>query len=318
MRITLRQLEIFAAIYQEQTVTGAARRIGLSQAATSQALAELENLLERRLFDRHGRRVVLNANGRQLLPASIQVLDRVREIEAGAGRQPPNLKLYASLTTGNYMLPVFVARYARRHPDARFCVAIGNTEHVVSSLLQFESDAGWIEGAASHPDLIASPWREDELIVVAAPEHPLAGRRATPDQLASAGWILRESGSGTREVFEEAIKGKFRLSHSPIELGGIGAIKRAVMAGAGLACISRSAVEIELNLRRLRRVHTPWLNLRRPIAVLIHRQKYVDVGLRAFLHFCGVKPFTNPTHPVARASDRSARPAAPEHKPREA
>jgi DNA-binding transcriptional LysR family regulator len=77
MRITLRQLEIFAAIYQEQTVTGAARRIGLSQAATSQALAELENLLERRLFDRHGRRVVLNANGRELLPASIQVLDRV-------------------------------------------------------------------------------------------------------------------------------------------------------------------------------------------------------------------------------------------------
>jgi DNA-binding transcriptional LysR family regulator len=288
VRITLRQLEIFAAIYQEQTVTGAARRIGLSQAATSQALAELENLLERRLFDRHGRRVVLNPNGRELLPAAIQVLDRVREIEAGAGRQPLNLKLYASLTTGNYMLPAFIARFVRRHPDARFQVAIGNTERVISSVLHFESDAGWIEGTASHRDLIASPWREDELVLVAAPDHPLAGRRATADQLAGVRWVLREAGSGTRDVFEAAIKGKFRLQHSPIEMGGIGAIKRAVMAGGGLACISRSAVEVELKLHQLRRVYASWLDLRRQITVLIHREKYLDAGLREFLRFSRV------------------------------
>lgn len=293
MRITLRQLEIFAAIYQERTVTGAARRIGLSQAATSQALAELENLLERRLFDRHGRRVVLNANGREVLPASIQVLDRVREIEAGAGRQALNLHLCASLTTGNYMLPALIARFSRRHPDARFHVAIGNTERVISSLLHFESDAGWIEGTASHPDLIASRWREDELVVVAAPEDALAGRRATADQLANARWVLREPGSGTREVFEEAIKGKFQPRHNPIEMGGIGAIKRAVMAGGGLACISRSAVELELKLRQMRRVYVPWLNLRRQITVLIHREKYLDSGLREFLRFCRMRDPSN-------------------------
>jgi DNA-binding transcriptional LysR family regulator len=289
MRITLRQLEIFTAIYQEQTVTGAARRIGLSQAATSQALAELENLLERRLFDRHGRRVVLNANGRELLPASMQVLDRVREIEAGPERQPLNLKLYASLTTGNYMLPELIARFVRRHPDAHFHVAIGNTERVISSLLQFGSDAGWIEGTASHPDLMASPWREDVLVLVAAPDHPLAGRRATAEQLGSARWVLREPGSGTREVFEEAIQGKFRILESPIEMGGIGAIKHAVMAGAGLACISRSAIQLELKMRLLRRVHAPWLDLRRQITVLIHREKYQDSGLSQFLRFCGVR-----------------------------
>lgn len=310
MRITLRQLEIFTAIYQEQTVTGAARRIGLSQAATSQALAELENLLERRLFDRHGRRVVLNANGRALLPASIQVLDRIREIEAGAARQPLNLKLYASLTTGNYMLPAFIARFARRHPEARFQVAIGNTERVISSLRQFESDAGWIEGTASHRDLVAFPWRQDELVLVAAPHHPLAGRRATAEQLSNVRWVLREPGSGTREVFEEAIKGKFQPGPNPIEMGGIGAIKRLVMAGAGLACISRSAVEIELKLRQIRRVYAPWLNLQRQITVLIHREKYLDAGLGEFLRFCGVP---KPTHPAERTLDRSAKHAAPEN-----
>ncbi|HTW67649.1 MAG TPA: LysR substrate-binding domain-containing protein [Bryobacteraceae bacterium] len=307
MRITLRQLEIFAAIYQEQTVTGAAGKIGLSQAATSQALAELENLLERHLFDRHGRRVVLNANGRELLPAAIQVLDRVREIEAGAGRQPPNLKLYASLTAGNYMLPGLIARFVRRHPDARFRVAIGNTGRVISSLVHFESDAGWIEGTASHPDLMVFPWREDELVVVAAPDHPLAGRRATASELANARWVLREPGSGTRDVFEEAIKGVFQLRHQPIEMGGIGAMKRAVMAGGGLTCISKSAVELEIKLGQLRRVYTPWLNLRRQIAVLIHREKYLDSGLREFLRFCRVPPLAKDAEGARRVPAKPSR-----------
>lgn len=289
MQITLRQLEIFAAIDQEGSITRAARRIGLSQAATSQALAELENQLQRRLFDRHGRRIVGNAAGRDLLPAAIQVLDRVRDIEAGAGRQPLHLTLYASLTVGNYMLPALVARFSRRHPQAHFHIAVGNTEHVVESLRRFESDAGWIEGLSRHPDLEAFPWREDRLVVVAAPRHPLAGCRVSAAALSDARWVLREKGSGTREVFEDAIAGKFELRHVPLELGGIGAIKRAVMAGAGLGCMSRSAVEPELKARQLRLVTVPGLDLRRQITLLVHRRKYVDSGLRGFLRFCGLE-----------------------------
>jgi DNA-binding transcriptional LysR family regulator len=289
MRISVRQLEIFAAVYQEGTVTGAARRIGLSQAATSQALAELENLLERKLFDRHGRRIVLNANGRRLLPAAVQVLDRVRDIEGARGSQPARIAIWASLTAGNYMLPPIIARFMRSHPTFNFHVSLGNTGQVVASLLQFESDAGWIEGRVHHPDLKAFPWREDELIIMAGSGHALAGRQASPDDLANAVWVLREKGSGTRAVFEEAIAGKFRPLNVPIELGGIEATKRAVLAGGGLGCISRSAVFAELKTGELRRVHAPWLDLRREITVLVHREKYLDTGLRTFLSYCGVK-----------------------------
>jgi DNA-binding transcriptional LysR family regulator len=288
MQITARQLEIFAAIYREGVVTRAARRIGLSQAATSQALAELENQLQRRLFDRKGRRLASNAAGRELFPAAIQVLDRIRDIEAQAGRRPLNLKLYASLTVGNYMLPALIARFTRRHTGSQFHMAVGNTEHVVASVRQFESDAGWIEGFSRHPDLEAHPWREDRLVIVAPPDHPLAGRRASPAALADARWVLREVGSGTRAVFEDAIEGRFRLVHVPLELGGIGAIKRAVMAGAGLGCISHSAVEPELESGQLCRVYAPWLDLRRQITLLVHRRKYIDAGLRQFLKFCGL------------------------------
>ena len=289
MQITIRQLEIFTAIYQEGTITGAARRIGLSQAATSQSLAELENQLQRRLFDRKGRRIAGNAAGRELLPAAIQVLDRVRDIEAGAGRRTLDARLFASLTVANYMLPALIARFVKHHPEARFHVAVGNTDHVVRSVQQFESDAGWIEGYSRHPDLEAFPWREDRLTIIAAPGHRLAGRRATASALADSRWVLREKGSGTRAVFEEAIKGRFRLQHVPVELGGIGAVKRAVMAGAGLGCLSLSAVEPELGTGQLRRVFAAWLDLRRQITLLVHRQKYIDAGLRHFLRFCGAE-----------------------------
>ena len=288
MQITLRQLEIFAAICRQGTITEAARSIGLSQAATSQALAELENQLQRRLFDRKGRRLKWNAAGRELLPAAVEVLGRVGEIEAGAKRSLFNLELSASLTVGNYMLPSRIARFARRHPDARFHMAIGNTEDVVASVRQFESEAGFIEGLARHPDLQSIPWREDRLVIIAAPDHPLAGGRAGAAALADARWVLREKGSGTRAVFEEAIAGKFELLHVPIEVAGIGAVKHTVGAGGGLGCISRSAVELELKAGQLRLVYAPWLDLRRQITVLLHRQKYVDQGLSEFLRFCAV------------------------------
>jgi DNA-binding transcriptional LysR family regulator len=289
MRITLRQLEIFRAVCQERTATAAARRIGLSQAATSQAMAELENLLERKLFDRHGRRLLLNAAGRQLLPAAADILDRVLDIEGAAQHRPVRIRLCASLTAGNYMLPPHIARFARLHPDYQFHVALGNTEQVVESLLRFESDAGWIEGLLQHPDLTAFPWREDELMIVAPRSHPLAGRRASPDDLNAALWVLREQGSGTRAVFEGAMAGRFQPVRPPLELGGIEAIKNAVLAGAGVACISRAAVAAELQAGTLRRIRTPWLDLRRRITVLLHREKYLDAGLRRFLLECRVK-----------------------------
>jgi DNA-binding transcriptional LysR family regulator len=288
MRITLRQLELFAAICREQTVTAAASRVGLSQAATSQALSELENLLERKLFDRKGRRLVLNEEGRLLLPQAIEVLDRIRDIESADSQRPVQISLYASLTAGNYMLPSIMSRFVRSHPGYRFHVEIGNTEQVAESLLRFETEAGWIEGILKHESLLAFPWRSDPLVLIADPRHPLAGRRADVEELAQATWVLRERGSGTRAVFEQAIGGRFALHNVPIEIAGLEAVKLAVMSGAGLGCVSAAAARAELRSGQLKRVYAPWLDLRRQITVLLHKDKYLDAGLRRFLRYCGI------------------------------
>jgi DNA-binding transcriptional LysR family regulator len=263
-------------------VSSAAVTVGLSQAAASQALAELENLLERKLFDRIGKRLVLNAEGKRLFPATVEVLDRIAEME-GAEANSTELKLGASLTVGCYMLPRLIASFCRERADCRVQLHVRNTEQVVGGLLNFEFDVGWVEGFVQAPDLVAERWARDELVVIAPPAHRLAAKKeATLRELSGETWILREKGSGTREVFERAIHGRMQLERI-IEISEIEAVKRMVAAGGGLGCVSRAAVVAELQAGELREVRVAKLNLERDIVLLIHKNKYVSRDLSEFL-----------------------------------
>jgi DNA-binding transcriptional LysR family regulator len=282
MRVTLRQLEIFRAICLHNSVTAASSTIGLSQAAASQGLAELENLLERKLFDRLGKKLILNSEGKQLLPAAVEILDRVGEMERPSSTLVHYFTLGASLTVGSYMLPESIARFCKEHPDFSIQLQIRNTEQIVAGLLQFEFDAGWVEGVAQHPDLNAERWAEDELVIIASPNHRLAGRRALAKELNSETWVLREKGSGTREVFERAVYGKLAINRI-IEVSGLEGVKRVVAAGGGISCVSIAAAATELKGRRLSQIRVAELDLRREITLLIHKRKHIQKHLSEFL-----------------------------------
>ena len=182
MRLTLRQLLIFTAIADAGSTTAAGARLALSQSATSGALNELENLLGAQLFDRVGKRLLLNDNGRSLLPQSRALLDSAQDIEAqfglgsaAAGQEAmaTRLRIGASTTIGNYLLPQLVASYLRDWPAAGVDVQIGNTRDVAGSVARLEVDLGLIEGACREADVRVVPWREDDLVIVCAPTHPL-------------------------------------------------------------------------------------------------------------------------------------------------
>jgi DNA-binding transcriptional LysR family regulator len=284
MRITLRQLEIFRAICLHKSVTSASSAIGLSQAAASQGLAELENLLERKLFERLGKRLMLNSEGRQLLPAAVEILDRVGEIEGPSSAIVQFFSLGASLTVGSYMLPDAIAGFCRENPGYSIQLQIKNTEQIVSGLLQFQFDVGWVEGLAQHPDLSAERWAEDRLVIIASPRHPLAGGRTVPKELDKETWVLRERGSGTREVFERAVYGKIAINRI-IEVSGLEAVKRVVSAGGGISCVSMAAAANELKSRRLSQIRVAGLNLRREITLLIHKRRYIQKHLSEFLDY---------------------------------
>ena len=294
MQLTLRQLQIFQAVAQRGTTGAAADRVALSQSAASAALNELERGLGAPLFDRVGKRLVLNEAGRALLPAASAVLDGAQGIEsrfaAGSGSTLRDLNLFASSTVGNYVLPRVLARYLPLDRGVRLTLQIGNTTDAVRAVREFATDLGFIEGPCHDPDVVVTPWLRDELVVVAAPGHPLAAAlRKGPlpiDRLRDAAWLLREPGSGTREAVEQLLLTTLPNLRSVWTLGSSEAIETAVIEGVGISCLSSAVVRDSLAAKRLVVLATDLPPLVRHFALIHHRDKLLSQPLREFVAFC--------------------------------
>ncbi|MBV6830055.1 LysR family transcriptional regulator [Xanthomonas euvesicatoria] len=299
MRLTLRQLLIFTAVADTGSTTAAAERVALSQSATSGALNELESLLGAQLFDRIGKRLMLNDNGRALLPQARAVLDGVQQIEgqfglgsAAAAAAPllTRLRVGASTTIGNYVLPSLIASYRSAWPGAAVDVVIGNTREVAAAVSRLEVDIGLIEGPCHEADLQVVPWRQDELVIVAAPTHAVAQAamqaRVPLKALRQAHWLLREPGSGTREAVEQVLLPHLHHLHSDLQPGSTEAIKQAAAEGLGLACLSLCAVQELVTLGRLVILQTTLPRLTRRFYRIQHRQKRLSGNLQRFVAHC--------------------------------
>lgn len=288
MKLTLRQLEIFAAIAKTENVSRAAERLALSQSAASGALVELERQFDCPLFDRVGKTLHLNGMGRALLPRVEALLGQAGEIEGFlAGGQLGPLTLGATLTIGNYLAPGLLAAYARQQPGAEIHLIVANTEAIVARLRHFDCDLALIEGETRHPDLEVTPWQEDELVVFCAPDHPLAGKGpADPALLAQQAWVLREPGSGTRAWFDRRVAADLPALQVRLEMEHTEAIKQAVAAGIGISCLSRHALRDSLEQGRLVEIPTPRFDLKRPFYLVRHRQRQESAAARAFRMGC--------------------------------
>ena len=302
LRLSLRQRDVFAAIARSGSTRVAAGRVARSQSAASAALAELEAGLSVQLFDRTGRRLVLNENGRALLPGATALLDHAAELQGlFTAEHATTLRVAASLTIGEYLLPELVAQWRVTHPHSAVRLAIGNTSEVIASVANLEADVGFIEGPQTHPDLQVRSWLSDELAIVAAPNHPLATGRASVAQLREATWILREHGSGTRQAADSWLIEHLGSLKVGFELGSTEAIKRLAAAGAGLACLSRHAVKQALELGQLVAVRTRLPAARRRLAMVLRRDKRLGRATQAFIDHCAalapVETRAEPRHP---------------------
>ena len=299
MRLTLRQLLIFTAVADTGSTTAAGERVSLSQSATSGALNELESLLGARLFDRIGKRLLLNDNGRALLPEARALLDRVQEIESqfGLGSTGPataplvtRLRVGASTTIGNYVLPALIAGYSRAWPGAAVDVVIGNTRDVAAAVTRLEVDIGLIEGPCHESELRVAPWLHDELVIVAAPTHALVQlceqARVSLKALRQASWLLREPGSGTREAVEHALLPHLHHLNGDMQPGSTEAIKQAAAEGLGPACLSLCAVQDLVTLGRLVVLRTTLPRLTRRFYLVHHQKKRLSGNLQRFVAHC--------------------------------
>ncbi|MCG6535044.1 MAG: LysR family transcriptional regulator [Syntrophales bacterium LBB04] len=287
MKITLRQLEIFEKVASDRQVTKAGEKLFITQSAVSMAISELEKFAGAPLFEREGRRLLLNDRGRLIVPHVQDVLRQVGTIEhllmESVGEPIGVLKVGASTTVGNYLLPAMVGEFTRHYPRAKALLQVGNTSQIEHAVEFGELDLGIIEGPSHAGSLQSTLWRGDELVVIVGKGHAWAKHKKVSNaMLKQAPWIMREKGSGTREVFESAMKQAGISCTISMELGHTEAIKKAVEEGLGVSCLSRMAVARELSHEWLTEVRTT-LDLRRKLIILTRNGGYDTALLKAFL-----------------------------------
>lgn len=293
LRLTLRQLSVFVAVARHGSTIAAADGLAMSQSAVSAALADLERALQRPLFDRVARRLSINETGRQFFPRALSLLDQAHELERFAAQGGVELRIAASNTIGSYLLPTLLTGF--RHAQPAPCtldLRIGNTQDVLQALLRLDVDIGLIEGTCHERELRAVHWGDDEMVVVAGAGHPLARRAGPADGgdddmqgLREADWVVRERGSGTREIIEQRLAPQLGPLRFALELGNAEAVKRAVMSGFGVSCLSLHVVADELARGELVALRAGLPRLVRPLQLVVHQDKYPTQGLLAFTEY---------------------------------
>lgn len=289
MKYSFRQLEVFLATAHHENVTRAADSLAMSQSAASGALKDLEQQFDIRLFDRVGKRLQLNELGRLIRPRAQALLENAHELEGALERHADvgQLKVGATLTIGNYLAVGIMARFMGEQPGAKVALEVANTATIARKVANFELDLGLIEGEIQQPDLESIPWRDDELGVFCAPDHPLASRGRLGDKdLLEATWIVREPGSGTRQTFDRAMRGILPQLNILLELQHTEAIKRAVEAGLGIGCLSLVTLQDAFRRGSLVPLDIPHRDFRRRFEFILHRQKYRSAGIERWLELC--------------------------------
>lgn len=285
-------LLIFHKVAEKRHFTHAAEELFISQPAVSKQIHELEKTLGQPLFTHMGRSIYLTEAGQLLYDYASRIFALSSEAEAALEEMQDlergRLAMGASTTIGTYLLPKLLGRYRTQYPHIQLSLDITNADEVQERLLTHRIEIGLVEGMVSNTDFVKRVWRQDELVLITSPQHPLV-KDNEPISLQhlldeNISFIRREQGSGTRAVLEEALaaRGLSPLQTS-MELGSTEAIKRAVAAGLGVSFVSEHTIGLELAAGRLRRVPLTDFTLIRPLFIIFPHQRRLSRAAQVFL-----------------------------------
>ncbi|MBM3941889.1 MAG: LysR family transcriptional regulator [SAR202 cluster bacterium] len=290
--VNFHQLHIFYTVANHGSFSKAAEVLGISQPAVSIQVQELEKFLRATLFHRRTRGLRLTEAGESVLSYSQQIfalsqrlVDSVQELE---GLKSGRLTLGASTTPGEFVLPLAVGQFRQIYPGIRVELSIANTRTIVQRILAGEVDLGMVgERPQAHAeDLEMVDYVDDEIVLVASPEHPLAKQAViTPAQAVAAGLIVREAGSATRQTAERHFAALGLQPEMVLVLGSNHAVKQAAVGGGGVGVISRLGITSELKAGVLCVLNVQGWDCRRPLTLVYSRDRYLSPAQRAFLRF---------------------------------
>ncbi len=285
VKLTLRQMEIFLNVVKEGHLTNVAKGMGLSQSAISMAIKELEKILGNPLFDRINKKLILNEMGRAFEKEISPIIKKINDIEYEFKNTVNKgmVRVGASTTIVDYLMPPIICSYMTNYPDVKVALKEGNTKTIVNLIKEGNLDVGFIEGIVNDADIIKEIVGVDELIVVTTDQ--VLSEECFIDTLQDKKWVLREEGSGTREVFLDYVKDKVEHINIFLELGHTESIKSLLLNHQCLTCISKISVKNEIENKTL--IHIPLKNFecKRNFYMIYHKDKYRSELFEKFVYF---------------------------------
>jgi LysR family transcriptional regulator, transcriptional activator of the cysJI operon len=284
--MNFRHLKIFLTVCDAGNMTHAAKGLYMAQPSVSQAIAELEKYYGVRLFERLNHRLFLTDAGERLRSYALHILNLSEQAQKeladlGLGG---SLRFGASLTIGAYLLPNLIASYHQQFPEVEVFTQVDNTAVIEKQILADQLDLGLVEGPVSSSHIVEEYYCDDHLVVITSPQHPFVSTSTiSVQELSGQAFIVREAGSGTQAIFENAMQAaqvnwKVAGIHNNNE-----AIKQAVSANLGLAVVSKIAIEEEIRQAKLKVLDVQGMALKRRFNLIYHRQKFFTRAMQLFV-----------------------------------
>ncbi len=287
--MTLRHMKIFVTVCECNSMTLAAKKLYLAQPAVSLAMSEIESYYGIKLFDRISRRIHITESGKQLLSYAKRITAEfdAMENEIKNWDSISALKIGSSVTIGTYLMPDFVKQFSEHYPQIKVNVTVNNSDSIEQQILENELDFALIEGITHSPNIISKPFLEDKLVLICALDHSIAEKNAvTLEEIKSQQFLLREKGSGTREIVD-SIMASHGIKITPTwESASTLAIIHAVMNGLGISVLPYLLVKREVSDGKIKVVPIEQVEFNRQFHIIYHKDKYLTKSAQNFIEMC--------------------------------
>jgi LysR family transcriptional regulator, transcriptional activator of the cysJI operon len=287
-RAILNQLWVFYNVALHNSFSLAAQALFMTQPGISTQIKLLENYYEVKLFERYGKKIKLTNTGEILFSYTERIFNLIQEsgtiIEDIKGGNSGNLKISASLTMGTYYIPNIISVFKKNNPHIEIQMSVGNSGFVIDSILSFKTDLGFLAYRVFNEKLVIKPFMEEELVMIAAPHHPLVSQKNVDLRILNGqSFIMREKGSATREEIEAKFKSENIEIKVVMELGSTEAIKYTVEAGLGISIVPAEVVRREVEANLLKVIRFSDKKFTRKFYIAYHKDKHLSHIINHFL-----------------------------------
>jgi DNA-binding transcriptional LysR family regulator len=287
--MTLRHLNIFVVVCQENSITIASKKLYISQPAVSNAIKELENYYGIKLFERFSKKIYLTDVGKSVLSYAIHITSLFDDLETSIRNSDNigNLRIGSSITIGNYLMPNYIKQFSLKFPDIQTFVTIDNSEEIEQLILENQIDFALIEGIVHSDHIISKSFLNDELVVICSVDNPLLEQAViTIKDLEKQNFLMREKNSGTRKIADSILL-LHGISIIPIwESASTGAIINGVSNGIGISILPLRLVQGFIDEGKIRKLEVVDINLQRQFYIIHHRNKFLTPASWEFLKLC--------------------------------